>query len=112
MILAVVCDDGRCTSVLVADPSAATAKAVVFDQTDVPDKGNSPAQRVPCTGSSSLFRSSWKVSAKWRAASYGGSLWMAAHRSKALPWARQSAWKHWKMCLPKWAEKVDLLSLD
>ena len=24
---------------------------------------------------------------------------MAAHKS----WARQSAWKHWKMCLPRWA---------
>jgi hypothetical protein len=41
---------------------------------------------VPFTGSSSsLFRGTWKVSARSKAASYSGRRWIAAHRSSTFP---------------------------
>jgi hypothetical protein len=50
--------------------------------------------RVPRTGSSSLFRTSWEVPARCNAASYSGNPWIAAHRSSTFPLSAQSAWKH------------------
>ena len=46
---------------------------------------------VPFTGSSSLFRGTWKVSARSKAASYSGRRWIAAHRSSTFPLTAHSA---------------------